>query len=314
MNEILEKIEKASHIVLISHPTPDADSIGSASAMYSFLLQNHKKVSWFCKSEIINHKFSFIPWFENIRATFPTSADLAISLDCADKKRLGVDVECDLINIDHHITNSSYGDINLVKTSSISTTEILHDFFKENGVKINKKMATALYAGLLDDSDAFLSDEVDGTTFALAKELIERGADFKLCNKNIIKSVSLAALRLKAVMFKNMSLEFDARVALFCVSDEEMRVTGAVSEDCEAALEESLNLIHVEAALLLKQNSDFTIKGSLRSSSTLDCAKIAANFGGGGHMRRAGFDIESRVPLDEIRREVLNLIKKEIVV
>lgn len=314
MNEILEKIEKASHIVLISHPTPDADSIGSASAMYSFLLQNHKKVSWFCKSEIINHKFSFIPWFENIRATLPTSADLAISLDCADKKRLGIDVECALINIDHHATNSNYGDINFVKTNSISTTEILYDFFKENGVKINKKMATALYAGLLDDSDAFLSDEVDGTTFALAKELIEHGADYKLCNKNIIKSVSLAALRLKAVMFKNMSLEFDARVALFCVSDEDMRAAGAVSEDCEAALEESLNLIHVEVALLLKQNSDFTIKGSFRSNSTFDCAKIAANFGGGGHIRRAGFDIESRVPLDEVRKEVLNLIKKEIVV
>lgn len=314
MNEILEKIEKAGHIVLISHPTPDADSIGSASAMYSFLLQNHKKVSWFCKSETINNKFSFIPWFENIRATFPASADLAISLDCADKKRLGADVECDLINIDHHATNSNYGDINLVKTSSISTTEILHDFFKENGVKINKKMATALYAGLLDDSNAFLSDEVDGTTFALAKELIEYGADFKLCNKNIIKSVSLAALRLRAVMFKNMSLELDARVAVFCVSDEDMRATGAVLEDCEAALLESLNLIHVEVALLLKQNSDFTIKGSLRSSSTPDSAKIAANFGGGGHMRRAGFDIERRAPLDEIRREVLNLIKKEIVV
>ncbi|MFA5454733.1 MAG: bifunctional oligoribonuclease/PAP phosphatase NrnA [Sulfurimonas sp.] len=314
MNEILEKIEKAGHIVLISHPTPDADSIGSASAMYSFLLQNHKKVSWFCKSEIINNKFSFMPWFENIRVTFPASADLAISLDCADKKRLGVDVTCDLINIDHHATNSNYGDINFVKTDAISTTEILHDFFKENGVKINKKMATALYAGLLDDSDAFLSDEVDGTTFALAKELIEHGADFKLCNKNIIKSVSLAALRLRAVMFKNMSLELDARVAVFCVGDEDMRATGAVLEDCEAALLESLNLIYVEAALLLKQNSDFTIKGSLRSNSTLDSAKIAANFGGGGHMRRAGFDIESRVPLDEMKREVLNLIKKEIVV
>ncbi len=314
MNEILEKIEKAGHIVLVSHPAPDADSIGSASAMYGFLLQKHKKVSWFCKSDKINHKLSFIPWFENIRATFPASADLAIALDCADKKRLGVDVKCDLINIDHHATNSSYGDINFVKTNAISTTEILHDFFKENGLKINKKMATALYAGLLDDSDAFLSDEVDGTTFALAKELIEHGADFKLCNKNIMKSVSLAALRLKAVMLKNMSLEFDARVALFCVSDEEMRAAGAVLEDCVAALEESLKLIHVEVALLLKQNSDFTIKGSLRSNSTFDCAKIAAKFGGGGHMRRAGFDIDSVMTLDEIRREVLNLIKKEIVV
>jgi phosphoesterase RecJ-like protein len=313
LNEIIEKIDKASHIVLISHINPDADSIGSASTMYTFLLQNHKKVSWFCKSETISNKLSFMPWFENIKATFPASADLAISLDCADKKRLGVDVECDLINIDHHDTNSNYGDINLVKTDAISTTEILYSFFKENGAKINKKMATALYAGLLDDSDSFTSDSTSGTTFALAKELIEQGADYKLCVKNIIKSHSLAAIRLKAVMFKNMSLECGARVAFFCVSDEDMRSTGAFSWECEAALEESLNIVHVEVAILLRQNSDFSIKGSLRSNLEFDCAKIASNFGGGGHMQRAGFEIESGLSLNEAREIVFSLIKKEIV-
>lgn len=304
MNNILEKIDKANHIVVVSHINPDANSIGSASAMYSFLLQNHKKVSWFCKSETINHKLSFIPWFEKIRTSFPSSADLAISLDCSDEKRLGIEVECDLINIDYHV--------NLVKVDSISTTEILYDFFKENGVKINKKMATALYAGVLDDSDAFLSDRVNGTTFARIKDLIECGADFKLCNKNIMKSVSLAALRLKAVMLKDMSLELDARVAIFCVSNEVMRSCGAVSEDCKSALEESLKLPQVELALLLRQNSDFTIKGSLRAGSTIDCAKIAANFGGGGHMSRAGFSIDSGMALNDAKEIMLNLIKKEM--
>jgi len=313
LSKIVEKIQKASHIVLISHPTPDADSIGSASAMYSFLLQNHKKVSWFCKSETISNKLSFMPWFENIRSSYPESADLAISLDCADKKRLGVDVECDLINIDHHATNTNYGDINLVKTGAISTTEILHDFFKENGAKINKKMATALYGGLLDDSGAFLGDEVDGTTFARVEELIECGADYKLCNKKIVKSVSLSALRLKAVMFKNMSLYLDARVALFCVSNEDMISTGAAPWECEAALEESLNLVNVEVALLLRENSDFTIKGSLRANSKFDCVKIAANFGGGGHAQRAGFNIDRILSLNDVRDEIVSLIKKEIV-
>jgi len=313
LNEILKKIDKAGHIVLISHINPDADSIGSASAMYTFLLQSHKKVSWFCKTEKISNKLSFIPWFENIKSTYPKSADLAISFDCADKKRLGTEVGSDLINIDHHSTNSNYGDINFVKTDAISTTEILYYFFKENDAKINKKMATALYAGLLDDSDAFTSDSLSGTTFAMAKELIEQGADYKLCAKNIIKSLSLAAVRLKAVMFKNMSLECGACVAFFSVSDEDMRSTGASPWECEDALEESLNIVHVEVAVLLRQNSDFTIKGSLRSNSKFDCAKIASNFGGGGHMQRAGFEIESGLSLNEAREIVLSLIKKEIV-
>lgn len=312
MSEILAKIQEAGHIVLISHVSPDADSLGSASAMYTFLLQGHKKVSWYCKSSEIDQKLSFLPWFEKIKSTFPLSADLAIAFDCADKKRLGVEIECELINIDHHITNTNYGDLNLVEPHFISTTALLYDLFKKNGVKINPKMATAIYAGILDDSDAFLSQEVDGTTFATVSELIGHGADFKLCNKKIAKSVSLAALRLKSVMYKSMLLEESARVSVFCISREDMAMTGAVAQDCEAPLEESLNLPHVEVALLLREQRDSGIKCSLRSNSAVDVGKIAAAFGGGGHFSRAGFEIYEKVSLDEAKVKILDLIKKEL--
>ena len=312
MNKITKKIDAAKHIVPISHVNPDADSIGSASAMYTYLLQKHKKVSWYCKTKDININLSFVPWFEKIRNSFPASADLAISLDCGDIKRLGIEIECDLINIDHHASNKSYGDINLVDSNMISTTEVLYSFFKTNSVKVNPKMATAIYAGLLDDSNGLLSDDVDGTTFATVKELIECGAEFKVCNKQIMKSVSLAALRLKAIMLKNMTLMFDARVAVFCVSNDEMRMSGAVGEDCESALEESLGLPQVQVSLLLKENSDFSIKGSLRSNGSVDVSKIALGFGGGGHASRSGFIIKRDETLENIKEEILNLIKKEM--
>jgi len=312
MNKIIQKIDSSKHIVVISHVNPDADSIGSASAMYTYLLQKHKKVSWYCRTKDINVNLSFIPWFEKIRNSFPSSADLVISLDCGDIKRLGTEIECDLINIDHHASNKSYGNINLLDSSMISTTEILYNFFKTNGVKINPKMATALYAGLLDDSDGLLSDAVDGTTFAAVKELIECGAEFKVCNKYIMKSLSLAALRLKAIMFKNMTLECNARVAVFCVSNDDMKSTGAVGEDCEGALEESLYLPQVQISLLLKQNSDFSIKGSIRSNGDVDASKIASKFGGGGHSVRSGFSMSCEISLQKAKTEVLNLIKKEI--
>ncbi len=313
MNEIVEKIESAGHIVLISHVHPDGDSLGSASAMYSYLLQKHKKVSWFCATKVIHQRFSCIPWIEEIKTSYPLGADLAISLDCASKERLGVEVGCALINIDHHPTNSSFGMLNLVQSSALSTTEILYRFFKENGVKINKKMATALYIGLLEDSDGFLSQSMDGTTFATVQELISLGAEFKLCNKKIMRSTSLAALRLKAVMLKNMELEHSATVAFFSVSYEDMKQSGAVPEDAEGALEESLFLPYVQVALLLRQRSDLSIKGSLRSDGSVNCASIALHFGGGGHLSRAGFVIKESFSLQEAKDKVLNLIKKEIV-
>ena len=312
MNKIIEKIDSAKHIVVISHVNPDADSLGSASAMYTYLLQQHKKVSWFCKTKNIDNKLSFIPWFEKIRDSFPSSADLAISFDCADIKRVGVEIECDLLNIDHHKSNTDFGLINIVDLNAISTTKILYDLFKNSNIKINKKMATSLYAGLLDDSDGFLSDSADGTIFASVQELIECGADYKICNKFIMKSTSLAALRLKAIMFKNMSLEVDAKVAVFCVSLDDLKLTGAVPKDCEGPLEESVYLPHVEISLLLKLNKDLSIKGSLRSTSNIDASKIASLFGGGGHHSRAGFYIDSGVSLEDAKRKILNFIKKEM--
>jgi len=278
MNEIIKRIDAAKHIVVIAHVNPDADSLGSASAMYTYLLTLHKKVSFFCASKNINPKLLFLPWSDKIRDTFASSADLAISLDCGSKSRIGIELECDLINIDHHGSNSKFGQYNIVDSNCISITEFLYDFFKVNIIIINKKMATALYAGFLDDSNFFLSDDVDGTTFAMSRELIECDADYKSCNKFIMKYQTLAGLRLKAIMLTNMKLLSDAKIALHLVSNEDMQKTGAIGEDCESALEESLFLSTVELAILIRENKDFTFKVSLRSEGKLDVSKIASKY------------------------------------
>lgn len=312
MNEIVKRIERANHIVVISHINPDADSLGSASAIYTYILKLHKKVSWFCATKNINQRFLFLPWSEKIRSSFPSSADLAISLDCGSSDRLGIDLECDLINIDHHQSNSEFGEYNLVDLRCISTTEVLYNFFRNNDISINPKMATAIYAGLLDDSNGFLDDKVDGTIFALAKELIEIGADYRLCNRFIMKYQTLGAFRLKAIMHKNMQLFYDARVAVFCVSSEDMTACGAVGEDCESSLEEALWLPNVEVSLLLRQNSDLSIKCSLRTSSKVDVGRVALHFSGGGHKSRSGFNIHDCMALESAKEKILKLIYEEL--
>ncbi len=298
MIEILEKIAKASHIVVISNQDLSIDSLASASVIYTFLLQNHKKTSWFCKNKNLDKRVLVIPWSDSIKSSFPISADLVISLGCEDSRAFGVELECEVINIDHHSSNTLYGDLNFVYIESRSTTEILYNFFKANNLKINKKIATALYAGVLDSSEAFLSSTIDGTTFAIAKELIENGADFRLCNENIIKRVSLAALRLRAIMFKNMLLKESARVALFCVSHKDMLSSGATFKDCENPLRESLNLESVEIAVLLSQKSDLSIEASIYSKKEYTSKVI--------------FKIEDITSLKEAQDKILILIKKDL--
>jgi len=312
--ETLEAIQKAKHIVLIAHKKPDADSVGSASAMYTFLMRLHKKVSFFCETENINPHLKFIPWFEKIRQTYPKKADLAISFDCGSYARLGVEVECDLINFDHHVSNSSYGKYNCVNSSAESTTRVLFDFFnyvyEGTEQKLNHKMATALYAGLIDDTNNFLQ-QTSAKTFKMAQKLLEAKADKELCVNNLFKKESLASLRLKGLMLTNMQLFCDAQLVIHLLTREMIESVGALEVDSEAALEESLFLSSVNTAILIRENRTSGLKVSLRTKTLVDLNIIAKKFGGGGHKSRSGFELEG-VEMEEIFEELKEIFKKEL--
>jgi phosphoesterase RecJ-like protein len=307
--EIIDAIEKAKHVVVIAHINPDADSLGSASAVYTYMLRLHKKVSFFCASKNIDEKLKFLPWVEKIRDTLPSDADLAISLDCGTHTRIGTDIAIDLINIDHHQSNDAYARFNIVNADAISTTQVLFDFFKANDLAINSKMATALYAGLLDDSSNFLSLKTDEKVFDMAKELCALGADVKACSRYISKYISLAAYRLKGAMMLSMSLHEDGVMALLHVDQEMIKKYGALASDCEAALEEALHLPTVKVALLLRENKNKTLKGSLRSDGSVDVNEIAKRFGGGGHPHSSGFTLDTN-NIQDAAKKIIQLIKE----
>lgn len=210
----LADIDKSKHIVILT----SSDSFTDASALYTYVLRLHKKVSIVCESQDIENRFSFLPWFDKLRDIVPSSADLVIDLD------LEVESLCEL--------------------------------FKSKNISINQKMATALYAGLLESSDGFLNSTVDGTTFALASELIDSGADYKLCSKFIRKRVSLATLRLKAVMLKNMILINDAKAVLFQISEDDLISTGVSLKEAYISMEEALQLPYVEMTILLNSENE----------------------------------------------------------
>ena len=307
---MFQAIDKAEHIVLIAHINPDADSLGAASAMYTHLLRLEKKVTLFCATIRINPRLAFLPWFDRMRHQFPAKADLAISFDCGSQKRLGVETGCPLINVDHHQSNERYGAINVIDSSAISTTQVLFDAFNAEKITINPKMATALYAGLLDDSHAFLAPKTDARSFMMAEALARAKADTAGCADALFHRHSLAALRLKGMMLERMQLLFDARVVVHLVTAQMMAQSGALQVDCEAALEESMGLPHAELALMLRENRDGTVKGSLRSIGDIDVERIARELGGGGHSHAAGFDVKEKA-LDALYDEVLSIIKEE---
>lgn len=307
---LLSQIDAANHIVLIVHKNPDADSLGAACAFYSHLLRGQKKVTLFCLSKPINPNLAFLPWFDKITDRFPQDGDLMISFDCAKRERLGIDSPLPLINIDHHRTNDLFGTINLVNTAAISTTEVLYDFFIANHIKINGKMALSLYAGLLDDSKCFSSAACSSKVFALAHDLIMLGADHALCVEWMYRRRSLASLRLRAMLLKEMRLHADGALALFEVGAHHLEQSGATLYECKPLLEEALNLATVRAVLMQIDHPGGGVKISLRTDGTVDASAILSPFGGGGHVNRAGTRIEKsdQTVLDQI----IQKIKKEL--
>ena len=283
MKDIMQRIDNANHIVLIVEQNPGADALGAASAMYTHLLRLHKKVSLYCATQGIHSSLSFLPWFEKIRNSFPSSADFAIFLGRESDFGLEINIEYSVINSD-----------------LMSMSQKLYNFFSKKEINLNKKMATALYAGLLEDTNGFLSDTLDGTIFAASKVLIESGADFQACNRYIMQYQSLASLKLKALMLSNMRLIQDAEVAVFLVSNEDMKKTGAMNEDCKKVLAEALFLPTVEVSLLVKENEDGSISGFVHSSAKSK------------YTNRELFSISNTNTLENALEEILKLINKEV--
>ena len=209
----LLKIEKCRHILIVANH----DSFANASALYSYILTLHKKVSLF-QSDKVGDALSFLPWFDKIRDVKVSSAEYVIEMS--------------------------------------EETQNLYTFFQTNKIKINKKMATSLYMGLLQEHKNWSSKACDGTSFAIASELIAFGAEYQLCRDFYLRRVPLCLWRLKAKMYANMQLSKSATLASLFISDEELQATGATLEDAFLITEEVLTLVHVKEALLCKSDEN----------------------------------------------------------
>ena len=217
MNEIFKEIKSAQHIEIIV----DKEYLFVASALYTYILTLHKKVSLVCKDDLVDYKYSFLPWFEKIKRTDTPSADYKVVLDC-------------------------------------SVLE-LFEMFKKLDIKINKKIATALYGAVLYETQGFTNSVLNGTFFAVSSELISAGAEYKLATTALIKSTTLGFLRLKSIMLEKMVLQNNAKAAVFVICDDDLKSTSASLLDAQNIMLEALELRYVEMVVLLDSDNKYEI-------------------------------------------------------
>ncbi|MEO1958981.1 MAG: bifunctional oligoribonuclease/PAP phosphatase NrnA [Nautiliaceae bacterium] len=305
--EAFEKIKNANHIVLAAHKNPDGDALGSSLGMYAVLKEIGKRVTVFNATSPLPKYLDFLPNFNKVTNTLPKEYDLMISLDCASFDRLGIENRpLFLINIDHHISNTNYGDINIVNPKAAATAQIVFEFLKANSLPINKNTATSLYAAILTDTGSFQYDSVDEKVFQIASELIKHGANPAYVAKMLFQRDSLSRLRLLAKAYDTIEMCCDGKAAFVEVTKEMLEITGATRDDTDTIVNSVRNIEPVEIACMLREDED-GIKISLRSKNYADVSKIALKYKGGGHIRAAGATIK-----EFDFKKVKNMLKEDI--
>ncbi|MBL0686965.1 MAG: bifunctional oligoribonuclease/PAP phosphatase NrnA [Sulfurospirillum sp.] len=304
-----DKIINARYIVIVSHVYPDGDTIGSTLALFSVLKELGKKAMLYNASiEELPREFNFLDGFSKIQGKLPNFFDLLVCCDCASFDRLGVKKgDYQIVNLDHHVSNKKFGNINVVLENASSAGVVLYKLLKANSVHVSKKTAMALYTSMADDTDFFKYREISSSTFEIASELIKCGADPKRVASKVKSRLSLAKIRLIAYMLSNFDLHYDATVASIVIDKAILKKTGAKRSDTKNIVNMLLDIVNVKVAFVVIEFNEFC-KISLRSDGDRDIVKISTLYGGGGHKNAAGFNVNNSNTIATCQ-EVLNLLR-----
>jgi len=286
--EVREQIAQAKSITILSHLNPDADTLGTSLGIYALLSQDKSK-----RVEIVNASnalpiyLDFLPNYKKIKHKMDYPDSLIISCDCGSIDRLGFNLTGrEILNIDHHKSNTAYGKINVIVPQYASASQVAYGLFK-NLYKIDAKAATCFYAALLSDTRYFTTSSVSEEVFSVAKSLVSEGAKPAEIAYHFTQRRSLASIRILEKALGTLTLHREATIATLCVSQEDILSTGALVADMEGIVDYGRSLATVEVAIFAMELDD-GIRISLRSKS-VDVSSVALAFDGGGHKVAAGF-------------------------
>jgi phosphoesterase RecJ-like protein len=262
--------------------------------------------------------YTFLPGFNDIQEEPPHGIDphLVFFFDSGNLERSGSSVKliashATIVNVDHHPSNSRFGDINIIDSESSAVGQMVMRMLDHFGFPITPSIATNLYVALLTDTGGFRHENTTPQALEDAAKLARLGADPGHIATLVYKMRPETTLKLNGLALATMRVEMEGRLAWAKVTRGMLREAGAVMAESEGIIDNLNSIAGLELAILFKEvNSDLT-KISVRSRGGVDAAAMCAIFGGGGHIRAAGAEIEK--PMDEAAKLVLATAKESII-
>lgn len=285
-------------VLILGHIRPDGDCVGSCLGLYHYLKDTMPRLQVEVCLQPFDESFYFLEDADQIlkmnEMDLTRHFDLCISCDASDRGRLGEAVTLfdgadHTICIDHHITNTGFGEINYIKGDLSSACEVLGQLFDMD--KISKSCAECLYLGVVHDTGVLKYSNTTFDTMCYAGRLMQKGIDHTSIIDNTFYARTAVQTLLCGRAMSRMMLAEDGKISYALVSLADMEACGADSRDLDGIVDQLRIVKGVEAAVFVHEMKPGTYKVSLRSNQLVDVSKIAAAHGGGGHKKAAGFEM-----------------------
>lgn len=308
-------LKEKDSIAIVSHIMPDGDSIGSMLALYNVLKRMCKNVVPIT-GDNLPKVYSFLPGFGSIcscDSSVNRDYDVLVVLDCGSLDRTG---DCSLIrskitiNIDHHITNSLFADLNLVDTNASSTGELIYQLIRLMGSDILKEEAACLYTAILTDTGCFKYSNTTLSTHQITGDLITTGIDFGSIHDMVYKNYEYTGLKLLGKALSSIELHEDGKIAFMQLLYDDFKGIDLKDVSTSEFIDYARDIGSVETAAFIKEISPGEFRVSFRSKNRVDVRAICEKFGGGGHIRAAGCTITGKS--EYVKNTVINEMKKAL--
>lgn len=303
--ELKNKLFTSSRILLIIHAQPDGDAVGSGLALMRWGEKLNKEFKIYCPTLPPSY-FEYLKNWEKITNDiniFNEIFDLVIILDSSDLKYAGVEGLLSklekkpyIIKIDHHTNSEDYAQLNIVDEKAAATCEILYNFFRYTKSPLDKDIATCLLTGLITDTGNFTNQATTTQSLAIAGNLMLLGAKMRDITDKVIKNKTLGVLKLWGRALARLQRNKRTGFASTIIFQKDLEECGVEDNATEGVANFLNNLKEAKAILVLKEQNNGLIKGSLRTNHPdIDVSKLARLLGGGGHKKAAGFTIRGKI-------------------
>lgn len=312
---VAERIRSGSRFLITSHRNPDGDAIGSAIALQGILRKLGKTAEIYVRDPF-SPPLRKMPGADGViisdtlPANYPDSIDALFTMECPEHERTGYPVlPGPVINIDHHLGNTMYGEVNYLDVDAPSVGEMVLQLNKFLGVELDRTIATAMYVSLASDTGFFRYTNTTLRTFEAAAEMVRGGADPGEISLWLNESNSGSSIKLLGLCLSTLQILHDGRIATIEMPNSFLVEAGASPEDSEGIVNYGRTIDTVLVSALFKEAKDGS-RVSLRAKPGVDVQQVASMFGGGGHKAASGCFVP--LPIPEAREKIVAILKEII--